>query len=267
MSDFVEQNRKNWDARVGIHERSSFYDVEGFRAGRSTLTGSIELDEVGNIDGLSLLHLQCHFGMDTISWARLGATATGVDFSERAVDLARSLAREVGANARFICSDVYKLRDVLSERFDVVFMSWGVLVWLPDILTWAKVVADFVRPGGTFYIIDGHPVIDGLEQDGDLFLSSSPYFRGPEPLRFDDKQTYADAAATVDAPTTYQWHHPLGEVVTALVDAGLRIEFVHEHSVIPWRPFESMVQGIDGRWQLRGDPFPLSFSIRARQPA
>ena len=229
------------------------------------MSGSIELDELGSVSGLSLLHLQCHFGMDTISWAKLGATVTGVDFSGRAVSLARSLAREVGVDARFICSDVYKLPDVLKDEFDIVFMSWGVLVWLPDIPRWAKLVAGFIRRGGTFYIIDGHPIIDGLDQDGDLFRSSSPYFRGSEPVRFEDTRTYADAAATVDAPTTYQWHHPLGEVVTGLVDAGLTIEFLHEHSVLPWRAFASMVQGTDGRLRLRGDPFPLSFSIRARQ--
>lgn len=266
MSDFVEQNRLNWDARVRIHEKSSFYDVEGFKAGRSSLNGSIELDELGDVSGLSLLHLQCHFGMDTISWARLGATVTGVDFSERAVELARSLAGQVGVEARFICSDVYRLPDALNGEFDVVFTSWGVLPWLPDIPGWAAVVAHFVRPGGTFYIIDGHPLIDGLDYESDLFRSSAPYTPGPEPARFDDGRTYADAAAVVDAPTNYQWHHTLGDVVTALADAGLRIEFLHEHSVLPWPRFDSMTPGTDNKWRLHGDPLPLSFSIRARRP-
>lgn len=266
MSDFLEQNRLNWDARVRIHEKSSFYDVEGFRAGRSTLEGSIELVELGDVSGFTLLHLQCHFGMDTISWARLGAIVTGVDFSERAVELARSLAREVGVEARFLSSDIYKLPAILEAKFDIVFTSWGVLPWLPDLPGWAAIVGHFIRPGGRFYIIDGHPVINALDQEGDLFRSSAGYFQGSEPLRFDDGRTYADADAVVEAPTNYQWNHSLGEVVTALADTGLRIEFLHEHGVLPWRRFESMVRGSDGRWRLRGDPFPLSFSILAWRP-
>jgi len=266
VNEFVAQNRLNWDARVGIHERSSFYDLEGFRAGRFTLKDSIERKELGDVTGRTLLHLQCHFGLDTISWARLGATVTGVDFSEPAVELARSLAGEVGVEARFICSDIYRLPDVLRTEFDVVFTSWGVLTWLPDVQGWAAVGARFVRPGGIFYIIEGHPVISGLDEEGGLYRSSAPYFQGSEPLRFDDGRTYADAGDIVEAPVNYQWNHSLGDVVTALMEAGLRIDFLHEHPVLPWRRFESMTQGKDGRWRLQGDPFPLSFSILARRP-
>lgn len=266
MSDFVEQNRLNWDARVGVHEKSAFYDLEGFKAGKSTLQRSIERDELSDVSGLTLLHLQCHIGLDTISWAQLGAKVTGVDFSERAVELARSLALEVGVDARFLCSDIYKLPDVLDGQFDVVFTSWGVLPWLPDIPSWAAVIAHFVRPGGTFYIIDGHPVINGLDKAGDRFRSMAPYFQGPEPNRFDDGRTYADAEAIVDPPTNYQWNHPLGDVVTALAESGLRIEFLHEHGTLPWPRFESMTRGSAGQWRLDGDPFPLSFSILARRP-
>jgi SAM-dependent methyltransferase len=265
MDKFVETNRLNWDARLPVHQISAFYDLAAFRAGKITLD-SIVRSEVGDVDGRTLLHLQCHFGLDTLSRARLGATATGVDFSERAIKLARSLAVEVGVGGTFICSDVYRLPDVLNAQFDVVFTSWGVLTWLPDVPGWAAMLTRFVRPGGTFYIVEGHPVISGLDDEGGLYRSSAPYFQGPEPMRFDDGKTYADPDALVEQPVNYQWTHPVGEVVTALIDAGFRLEFLHEHPVLPWRRFESMDQGADGWWRLAGDPFPLSFSILARKP-
>ena len=153
---YMEANRRSWDARTPTHFGSRFYDVDGFRAGASSLN-SIEVEEVGDVDGKSLLHLQCHFGMDTMSWARLGARTTGVDFSEEAISRARSLSEELDIDAKFVVSNVYDLPDVLDGRFDVVFTSYGVLTWLPDLDRWAEVVAHFLEPGGFFYIVDGHP--------------------------------------------------------------------------------------------------------------
>ena len=149
-------NRQNWNERTPVHAASDFYDVAGFKAGRITLT-DIERGEVGDVSGKTLLHLQCHFGLDTMSWARLGATATGVDFSEAAIDLARSLNDELRLNTRFIRSDVYGLPDVLDEEFDVVFTSYGVLVWLPDLDRWARTIRRMLRSGGTFYLVEFHP--------------------------------------------------------------------------------------------------------------
>lgn len=266
MDEFVESNRLNWDARLSVHQRSAFYNLDAFRAGEITVD-SIARNEVGDVAGQTLLHLQCHFGLDTLSWARLGATVTGVDFSAPAIELARSLAVEVGVGATFICSDVYRLPDALNAQFDVVFTSWGVLTWLPDVPAWAAMLTRFVRPGGAFYIVEGHPVISGLDEEGGAYRPSSPYFQRREPMRFDDGKTYADPDALVEHPVNYQWNHPVGEVVTALTDVGLRIEFLHEHPVLQWRRFESMDQGADGWWRLPGDPFPLSFSILARQPS
>ena len=149
-------NRRNWNERTPVHAATEFYDVEGFKAGRMTLT-DVERREVGDVDGKTLLHLQCHFGLDTMSWARLGAMATGVDFSDAAIDLARSLNDELELHTRFIHSDVYDLPDVLDEEFDIVFTSYGVLVWLPHLDRWASVIHRMLRPGGTFHIVMAVP--------------------------------------------------------------------------------------------------------------
>ena len=178
MDDYLKANRENWNERTPIHARSEFYDVEGFKAGRSTLT-SIELEEVGEVAGRSLLHLQCHFGLDTMSWARLGAKVTGVDFSDQAIALARSLSKETGIEADFVLSDIYELPDVLDEQYDIVFTSFGVLNWLPDLKKWAQVIARFLKPGGTFYIVEFHPFADVFDEESDAveLRLHYPYFQ------------------------------------------------------------------------------------------
>ena len=160
--EHARANRELWNAWTEIHEGSTFYDVEGFLAGRQTLL-PIELEELGPDvrEGTTLLHLQCHFGLDTLSWARRGARVTGVDFSDKAIALADRLAREVGLDeaCRFVQSDLYDLPAHLDERFDVVFTSWGVLMWLPDLTAWGRLIARYLRPGGIFYIVDFHPFV------------------------------------------------------------------------------------------------------------
>ncbi|MYE90926.1 class I SAM-dependent methyltransferase, partial [Candidatus Poribacteria bacterium] len=162
MDHRIEANRKNWNERTPVHAASEFYDVAGFRNGRITLN-NIERTEVGSVEGKSLLHLQCHFGMDTMSWARLGAQATGVDISGAAIDLAKALNDELQLNTRFICSNIYDLPDVLDEKFDIVYTAMGVLCWLPDLLGWANIIARFLKPNGIFYILDGHPFLHVFE--------------------------------------------------------------------------------------------------------
>jgi SAM-dependent methyltransferase len=193
MEKFIQANKDMWEGRVDVHNESKFYDVEGFLKGNQTLD-PIELDEVGDVSGKSLLHLMCHFGMDTLSWARLGAKATGVDFSEKAVKLAGDLSKQIGVDARFIASDIYKLPEILNDEFDIVFTSGGVLTWLPDLRKWAQVVSKYVKRGGVFYIREFHPfpyVFDDDEGVTDLKLKY-PYFTPDEPLKFDDGATYAD---------------------------------------------------------------------------
>ncbi|MBN1430262.1 MAG: methyltransferase domain-containing protein [Anaerolineae bacterium] len=268
MEQYQAANRNLWNEWAAIHEQSPFYDVEGFKAGRVSLH-RLEREEVGDVSGKSLLHLQCHFGLDTLSWARLGATVTGIDFSDKAIEIARRLSDELQIPATFVLSDVYRLPDVLSGQFDIVFTSYGVLCWLPDIPRWAQVVARYLKPGGIFYIVEFHPfayVFDDEAKTPDLSVRY-PYFGKSEPLTFTDGSSYADPSVTISQPVHYEWDHRLGEIVTALIDAGLRIEFLHEfpYSVFAHMPF--MQCGEDGYYHLsKGEGMiPLMYSLRAKR--
>lgn len=264
-------NEALWDAWTAVHATGDFYDLERFKAGGIRIR-PYEIELVGDVAGRSLLHLQCHFGIDTLSWARLGARVTGADFSPAAIELARSLADELGfADARFVRSNLYDLPDVLDGQFDVVYTSRGVLGWLPDIRGWARVVAHFLASGGTFFITEIHPVAQVFENEGvgpgELRLSY-PYWEHAEPLRFEVKGSYADPTADVGEHTEHGWDHGLGEIVTALVDAGLRIEMLVEHPFLDWK-VDFLVEDGDGSWRLPADAggeLPLMFSLRASKP-
>ena len=269
QNEHTETNRRHWDEIVPIHLSSEFYDVAGFKAGRTSLK-SVELEELGDVHGKSLLHLQCHFGMDTLSWAREGAIVTGMDFSERAIEAARALAAETGIGAQFLVSDIYALPENLQGQFDIVFTSYGVKAWLPDIKRWAQVGAHFVRPGGTFYIVEFHPfagVFDDAADVTDLRVHY-PYFSSGEPLRFEQGDTYAGASAAVEHQTTYEWPHTLGDIVTALIEAGLRIEFLHEFpfSTSLHVPFTEVAADGKVRLTKHDGSVPLLFSIKATKP-
>ncbi len=264
----LRDNRARWDELVPIHARSAFYDLDGFKAGKCALR-PLEVAELGDVAGRSLLHLQCHFGLDTLSWARRGATVTGVDFSESAIALARSLAAELGIDARFVCTDLNDLPAALAGEFDVVFTSYGAICWLPDLTRWAEVIGHFLKPGGTFYVAEIHPfsfVLDEHVGKNELRVVY-PYFHATEPLQWESQGTYADRSARVEHARGYLWNHSLGDVLNALIGVGLRIEFVHEfpYCVCPLLP--SMEQGPDGWWRLKhGDgTVPLLFSLRARK--
>jgi SAM-dependent methyltransferase len=268
----IASNRRLWDAWAQIHSGSAFYDVDSFRSGQRPIrVADYEREEVGSVEGKSLLHLQCHFGLDTLSWARLGATVTGADFSPVAIDIARSLAADLDLPATFVVANLYDLPDVLDGAFDVVFTSAGVLGWLPDIAGWARVAAHFVRPGGVFYISEIHPVAQVFESEGvapgELKLAS-PYWSHREPLRFEVKGSYADRDAPTEGLVEYGWDHSLGEIVTSLIDGGLRIEFLHEFDFVRW-PVDFLVEGGDGRYRLPPDTkgeLPLFFSLKATKP-
>ena len=272
MDETLSSNRELWDAWTKIHVDSAFYDVPSFRSGeRPIRLADYEREEVGNVEGRTLLHLQCHFGLDTLSWARLGANVTGADFSGEAIDTARVLAAEVGLAATFVMSDLYRLPDVLDEQFDIVYTSGGVLGWLPDIATWGRVAAHFVRPGGFLYMTEIHPVAQVFENEGvepgELRLAY-PYWSHPEPLRFEVKGSYADRDAPTDGLVEYGWDHSLGEILTSLADAGLRLEFLHEFDFVRW-PVDFLVEGEDGRWRLPDGSkggLPLFFSLKATKP-
>lgn len=263
MDPHLEANRRLWDTWTGLHTRSDFYRVEAFKAGESSLK-HIELQELGSVAGRSLLHLQCHFGLDTLSWARLGAHVTGVDFSPEAIRVARSLAHELGLAAAFHCAELTELPSVLRGSFDIVFTSYGVLSWLPDLNRWADLIARYLNPGGVFYMVEFHPVLAMFDDEGrDLRYS---YFPDPQPLAFEGTKSYAGNDSH-EPITHYEWNHNLGEVITALAAAGLHIEFVHEfpYSVDGCYPF--LVEIGPEKFVMKDHPegIPLLFSICARR--
>jgi len=265
QTDHMDTNRQLWDQLTPIHAASEFYDLEGFKKGRCALM-AVDREEVGEVAGKSLLHLQCHFGLDTLSWARLGARVTGVDFSARAVALAGSLAAELSIPATFICSNLYDLPRLLSSQFDIVFTSAGVLTWLPDLVRWAEVVDRFLKPSGFFYLREDHPTAYIFDDDDGVTKPALryPYFPSSEPMRFEDQGSYADRSADIRT-VSYEWTHNLAEVINSLTGAGLRIEYLHEY---PWATYQSLpflVKGKDGLWRYPEAPecLPLAYSVRA----
>ena len=263
--EWREANRANWDERVPIHASGEFYDVAAFRAGQERLQ-PFEIAEVGDVSGKDLLHLQCHFGIDTLSWARRGARVAGLDFSAPAVETARSLASELGLDATFVQSDVYEAVEALEGRtFDVAYTGRGALNWLPDIGRWAGVVASLVREGGFLYLAEFHPFTE-VFGDEDLSVEHD-YFQGDAPQVWDEPGTYADFEAETSNNLTYEWNHPLGEVVSAVIDAGLTVELLHEHdyTMFPRWPFLEK-SGFDTYRPPEGTPkIPLMYSLRARK--
>ncbi|MGD9546727.1 MAG: class I SAM-dependent methyltransferase [Candidatus Krumholzibacteriia bacterium] len=254
--DHFELNRAAWDIRTEAHWTSRFYDVEGWLGGATSLR-EIELAALGSVDGRSLLHLQCHFGLDTLSWARLGARCTGVDISPVAIDRARELSRRSGVGAEFVCANVYDYDRGPADPFDVVFASYGTLCWLPDVRRWARVVADNLAPGGTFCLVEFHPIYDLLE--------GYSYFTREEP-DIEESGTYTENGR--DVVTRHaQWSHPLSSVVGALIEAGIRIESLKEYPFSPYDCFPGMVEREPGRFHLehRGQDVPIVYSIRGRK--
>lgn len=266
MDERTEANRANWEERAAVHPDTEFYDVASFLDGDSTLR-SVELAALDDrVDaGTRLCHLMCHIGLDTLSWARKGATVTGVDFSPTALETARALAADAGLDDRatFVESDVYDAPSAVSGAFDVVVATYGVLVWLEDIGAFADVAADLLAPGGTFLLVDGHPLSHAIGDDGTL---ASDYFR-EAPCHVDQSGTYADPDAEFEHTETYQWSHTLGEVVTAVADAGLRVEALTEYPYTHFEKFDGLVER-DGWWEPgEGAELPLLFSLEASRPA
>ncbi|HTQ20006.1 class I SAM-dependent methyltransferase [Mycobacterium sp.] len=263
--DWLETNRAHWDERVPIHVASDFYDVDAFRAGRSSLR-DFEITELGDVTGRRLVHLQCHFGLDALSWARRGATVTGVDFSAPAIDAARRLAQEIRAtDAHFVVSDVYRAAEALDgQTYDIVYTGLGALCWLPDLTRWARVVNSLLAPGGTLYLAEFHPVTDMLGDDGRTI--ELDYF-SPDPQIWDEPGSYADFSAPTEHNRSVGWLHPLGEVVSAVAGSGLHIDFLHEHDTTLFARYAVLKRLDDQRFGFpAGHPrIPLMYSLRARR--
>ncbi|MBN9515963.1 MAG: class I SAM-dependent methyltransferase [Alphaproteobacteria bacterium] len=268
--DWRAINRANWDERVGVHLKAPGYDLAPLRAGHGRLN-AIEEAELGDVRGLEVLHLQCHFGADTLSLAQRGARVTGLDFSGPAIAAARGLADELGLadRARFICADLYEAPSAVgrAEAFDLVYVTWGATCWLPDIKRWAEIVAQFLKPGGRLYYADGHPsayVFDNETKLPDGMPGYfAPYFQRA-PLVMNDGFDYADPDARLVNATNVSWMHSLSSILGGLLEAGLSLDWLHEHAQVPWQMFHILVKRDDGDWHWPDRPWlPLALSLQA----
>ena len=262
QDEWFATNRAMWDELVPLHVDSAHYDVEGFLAGASTLR-EFDLEDLGDVTGRTLVHTQCHFGLDTLSWARRGARVTGLDFSGPGVAAARALAARAGIEAEFIEANVYDAVDELGgRRFDIVYTGLGALNWLPDLDRWARVMATLLAPGGTFYLAEFHP-FSWVFGDDDLSVTY-PYFQ-EGPNVWDEQGSYAVPDAKNEHTRTYEWTHPLGDVVTSLIRAGLRIELLREHDYVASKQWPFLEETARGIYRLPADvpSLPLMYSVRA----
>lgn len=270
--DYRAVNRDFWDSRAAAHAASPGYAVERFAADPDFLSDVVRFDRprLGDLTGLTGVHLQCHIGTDTVSLARLGARMTGLDLSGSSIEQARRTAAVAGVEATFVEGEVYAATDLLpAGSFDLVFTGIGALCWLPDIRRWAQTVAALLRPGGRLFLREGHPVLWALEdgRDDDLLVLGFPYWRHTAPVDWDEPGSYVE----VDAPLTHtrslSWNHGLGDIVTALFDAGLQLTALVEHDSVPWEALPGlMVQGGEfDEWSLRAHPerAPLTYTLQA----
>lgn len=260
---YLEVNKASWNNRVEAHLKSDFYDLEGFLQGKSSLN-AIELELLGDVRGKNILHLQCHFGQDSLSLARLGARVTGMDLSDKAIESARALAHQTGADARFVCCDVYALPENLDEQFDMVFTSYGAIPWLPDLDRWAAVVAAFLKPGGRFVMAEFHPVVWMFD---DRFERIAYNYFNAGAIVEQESGTYADR----DAPIQLEyicWNHPMSEVVNSLIRNGLRIESLREFDYSPYNCFLGTTESEPGKFRIAhlDNKLPMTYAIAALKP-
>jgi ubiquinone/menaquinone biosynthesis C-methylase UbiE len=260
--DYKEVNRKAWNDRTDVHIDSEFYDVEAFTNGESSLN-DIELKLLGDVSGKSVLHLQCHFGMDTISLNRMGAKSTGVDLSDKAIERARELADKVGSSSKFIQSDIYELGDKLDTQFDIVYTSYGTIGWLPDMDKWAKIVSKFLKPGGKFVFVEFHPVVWMFdEQFGKIGYN---YFN-VEPIVETTSGTYADKESDLELKTV-SWNHDLSEVMNSLLQNGLEIKQFNEYDYSPYNCFDKTIKIAERKYRIEhlDNKIPMVYSIVAHK--
>jgi SAM-dependent methyltransferase len=257
---YFETNRQSWNKRTAVHKESSFYGLKEFKEGKTSLN-KIELEELGDVKGKSLLHLQCHFGMDTMSWARLGAKCTGVDLSDEAIRVATEINDELRLDAEFINCNVYDLKEHLNRTFDIVFTSYGTIGWLPDLQRWAEIIGYFLKPGGIFYIVDFHPVLWMMDEDFQFIKYN--YFN-TELIVDETEGTYSDRNAPIKT-LNYGWNHPFSEILNSLIRQGLQIIHLNEFPYSPYNCFNHVEQGGDGMWRIKGmnEKLPMLYSIKA----
>ncbi len=258
--DYLKLNKEAWNKRTIAHLESSFYDNESFIKGRSSLN-PIELELLGNVEGKSILHLQCHFGQDSISLSRLGANVVGVDLSTEAIKAARDLARQSDQNTQFVESDVYELPSKLDRKFDYVYSSYGTIGWLPDMNKWAHIVDHFLKPGGSLILVEFHPVVWMFDYDFDRIDYS--YFNDG-PISETNEGSYTDGSEELEF-TDISWNHSLGEVLSSLINSGLSISYFKEYDYSPYNCFKGMIEKEKGKFTIEklDHRFPMLYSVKA----
>jgi ubiquinone/menaquinone biosynthesis C-methylase UbiE len=260
QSNYIALNKNTWNNKTEVHIASDFYDMKGFLDGKSTLN-SIELELLGDVSNKKILHLQCHFGQDTMTFSRMGAQATGVDFSDKAVEKAREFAAKLNLDTSFICCDIYEAPNHLDEKFDIVFTSYGTIGWLPDIDKWSKVVSHFLKPGGKFIMADFHPVVWMYDNDfKEVFYN---YFN-IEPIVEDESGTYADRYSDIQAKTI-TWNHPISEQLNALITNGIELNCFNEYDYSPYNCFNNTEEFEPNKFRIKtfGNKIPMVYAIKA----
>lgn len=256
-------NKDTWNKKVAVHAASEFYDLEGFKKGATSLN-TYELHALGDVKGKSLLHLQCHFGMDTLSWSRKGARAVGVDISDAAIELARSLNQELDLDARFVCCNVLDTSQHLDQQFDIVFTSYGTIGWLPDLRPWANMIAQRLKPGGVFYIVEFHPIVWMFDYQQDPPKMIYGYDQA-EAIYEEYEGTYAQNERGSMTSKEYGWNHGLSEVIGALMEAGLQVDHFKELHASPYDVLPGLVKGSDGLYRRPDGLYPLLFELKCKK--
>ena len=257
---YFKTNKASWNEKVKIHADSNMYDMDAFKAGKSSLM-PFEMKALGEVKGKSLLHLQCHFGQDTLSWSRLGAKCVGVDISEEGIRLAKELNKELHLDAKFVCCNVLETSNHVSEQFDIVFTSYGVIGWLPDLKPWGQLIAERLKKGGIFYMAEFHPIVWMFEYLEDKTKMKYGYMQ-KEVIYAEYQGTYADKTSKMISKE-YWWNHGLGAVISALTEAGLHINYLKEHSESPYDIFPDLVKTKSGMYETKDKLYPLLFEIKA----
>jgi SAM-dependent methyltransferase len=258
--NYISLNKESWNNKVEHHINSDFYDMLGFLAGNTSLN-EIELSLLGNVSGKSILHLQCHFGQDTISLGRMGAHVTGIDFSEKAMESATALAAQTGIEASFICCNIYDLPQHLSGQYDIVYTSYGTIGWLPDLSRWAQIISHFLKPGGRFIFAEFHPVVwmfdDNFEKIGYNYFNDGPLFET-------ENGTYADRSANI-TQQYINWNHSISEVLNHLIANGLQINSFNEYDYSPYSCFKHVVEFAPKKFRIAhlDNRIPMVYSLAA----
>jgi 2-polyprenyl-3-methyl-5-hydroxy-6-metoxy-1,4-benzoquinol methylase len=259
-SKYFAINKSTWNSKVKVHAESELYNMKAFKNGKTSLM-PYEIKALGDVNGKSLLHLQCHFGQDTLSWSRLGASCTGVDLSDEGIKLAQQLNKELGLNANFVCCNVLDTSQYIKETFDVVFTSYGVIGWLPDLKPWGQMIAERLKTGGVFYMAEFHPIVWMFD-----YLAEKPLMRYgymQEDVIYEEYNgTYADESSKMKTKE-YGWNHGLSEVVNALIEAGLTIEYLNEHNGSPYNVLPNLIENKAGLFETRDKLYPLIFELKA----